>query len=146
MRLYYIGCSHTRGFSFLLGKKALTHNKNRKIESTRVERHYKRTGGVVSGPRLPPHQASPRSKREKSWWGLLGGGWEYISVISGLSCRSQRPKVIEDEGNTTGTAGPLQSALAVNGPVMRGVGLGHVNDDGCWGGAVKQVKGREKAC
>lgn len=75
-----------------------------------------------------------KEKRVGGGGGLLGGGWEYISVISGLSCRLQRRRVIEDEGNTTGTAGPLQSALAVNGPVMRGVGLGHVNDDGCWGG------------
>lgn len=39
MRLYYIGSSHTGGFSPLPGKKALTHNKTSKMESRRVGRH-----------------------------------------------------------------------------------------------------------
>lgn len=70
MRLYYIGYSHTRIFSLLPGKKALTHNKNRKIESRRVGRHYKRAGGVVSGPRLP-------GEKELGWeWGGGVGCWE----------------------------------------------------------------------
>lgn len=123
MRLYYTGSSHTGGFPLLPEKKALTHNKNRKIESARVEAHHKRTGGGAdSGPPLPPHPASPRSERA---WGVGGAlrrpvrrvGIHYCHQRR-ASCRSQHQEVFENAGNATGCAGPLQSALGVSGLVM----------------------------
>lgn len=116
MRLYYTGSSHSRGFFFLLPeKKALTHNKNRKMESARVETHYKRVGGgVVSRPRLPPHQASPRRERVggrggKGWGGVGAserGGRAYITVIGArFPAARSAGNVIKREGNPNVSAG-----------------------------------------
>lgn len=58
------------------------------------------------------------------WWWVGGGfagrkvGIHYCHQPC-LSCCSRHLKVTEDERNATGS-GPLQSASAVNGPVMGG--------------------------
>lgn len=87
----------------------------------------------TAGPPLPPHPANPRS--ERAWGGAERGaprrpvrrvGIHYCHQRH-VSCCSRHQEVFENAGNATGSVGPLQSALAVSGPVMMvwGGGPGH---------------------
>lgn len=67
------------------------------MESARVETHYKRVGGgVVSRPQLPPHQASPRSKRVGGGWG--GGEHTLLSSAARFPAARSAGNVIKNEG------------------------------------------------